>query len=192
MTARVPGPVRRHQIAQAALKVLAEQGLGRFTTQAIAAELGVTDGSLFRHFPTKADVVLAALDELEARMFEGFPPVDPDPVLRLERFFRHRAGLLLAEPLIARLAFSEELPHAAGEAGARQVASWKARSLGFVEACLDEAVSMGRLSADLPRHEAALLVVGALLALARLAGPDLSADAVDRVWRLLRSSLGGA
>ncbi len=192
MTRRVPGAVRRQQIAEAALKVLAEQGLHRFTTQAIAAELGVTDGSLFRHFPTKADLVLAALDELESRLFEGFPPVDEDPIRRLERFFRQRAALLRAQPIIARLAFSEELPHAAGERGAAKVALWKSRSLGFIEGCLDEAAASGRLPADLPRREAALVVAGTLLALARLAGPDLAASAVDDAWRVLHRCLGGA
>lgn len=192
MTTRVPGSLRRKQIAEAALRVLATQGLHRFTTQAIAAEIGATDGSLFKHFPTKADLVLAALDQLEGRMFAGFPPTDPDPVARLETFFRHRAGLLLAEPLIARLAFSEELPHAGGERGAEQVEAWKSRSIAFVEACLDEAAAQGRLAPGLPRREATLVVVGSLLALARLSGPELSSDTVDAVWRVLHRTLRGA
>ena len=36
MTVRQPTEERRRQIADAALKIIAEQGLGRFTTQAIA------------------------------------------------------------------------------------------------------------------------------------------------------------
>ena len=77
MTVRQPTEERRRQIADAALKVIAERGLGRFTTQAIAAEIGVTDATLFRHFASKEDIVLAALDRVEERLFEGFPPEDP-------------------------------------------------------------------------------------------------------------------
>ena len=48
------------------------------------------------------------------KLFEGFPPEDPDPLARLERFFRQRAALVREAPVIARLAFTEKLPHAAG------------------------------------------------------------------------------
>ena len=94
MTVRQPTEERRRQIADAALKVIAERGLGRFTIQAIAAEIGVTDATLFRHFASKEDIVLAALDRVEERLFEGFPPEDADPLVRLERFFRFRASLV--------------------------------------------------------------------------------------------------
>ena len=141
MTVRQPTEERRRQIADAALKVIAERGLGRFTTQAIAAEIGVTDATLFRHFASKEDIVLAALDRVEERLFAGFPPEDPDPLVRLERFFRFRASLVAANPVIARLAFSEELPHAAGPRGAQQVESWKQRSLDFIVSCVDEAAT---------------------------------------------------
>lgn len=179
---RLPTDERRVQIAGAALKVIAEQGLGRFTTAAIAAEIGVTDGSLFRHFGSKDEIVLAALDRAEERLFEGFPPEDPDPLARLERFFRQRAALVREAPVIARLAFSEELPHAAGRQGAAQVEGWKTRSLGFVVGCLDEAVTRGQAPAGLPTRALALIVLGSLMALARLGGAP---EQTEQVWGLL-------
>jgi AcrR family transcriptional regulator len=160
MTVRQPTEERRRQIADAALKIIAERGLGRFTTQAIAAEIGVTDGTLFRHFASKEDIVLAALDRVEERLFEGFPPDDPDPLVRLERFFRFRASLVGANPVIARLAFSEELPHAAGPRGAQQVESWKQRSLDFIVSCVDEAAAQGRIPRGLPVREIGVMVLG--------------------------------
>ena len=53
--------------------------------------------------------MLAALDRVEELLFEGFPPEDPDPLQRLQRFFRQRVALVGARPVIARLAFSEQL-----------------------------------------------------------------------------------
>ena len=40
--------VRRQQIADAALEVIAELGLRGFTTQAVAARVGITGGTIFR------------------------------------------------------------------------------------------------------------------------------------------------
>lgn len=190
MTPRQPTEERRRQIADAALKVIAEHGLGRFTTQAIAAEVGITDGSLFRHFASKQEIVLAALDRVEGRLFEGFPPADPDPLVRLERFFRARAALVSANPVIARLAFSEELPHAAGDAGATQVRRWKERSLDFVVACVDEASEQGRIPRGLPAREIGVMVIGTLMALVLFGELATGATTVDRTWSAVQRLLG--
>ena len=187
MTTRLPHDVRRRQIADAALEVIARDGLGRFTTQAIAAEVGITDGTLFRHFASKEEIVLAALDRVEAELFDGFPPTDLDPLVRLERFFKFRAALVGENPVIARLAFSEELPHAAGEAGAKQVESWKRRSLEFIVACVAEAASRGQLPPNLPVREVGLVVLGTLMALAKLGQLAGGHAAVDRAWSVVAS-----
>jgi AcrR family transcriptional regulator len=190
MTVRQPTEERRRQIADAALKVIAERGLGRFTTQAIAAEIGVTDATLFRHFASKEDIVLAALDRVEERLFAGFPPEDLDPLVRLERFFRFRASLVAANPVIARLAFSEELPHAAGPRGAQQVESWKQRSLDFIVSCVDEAAAQGRIPRGLPVREVGMMVLGTLIALVRFGELAAGPAAADRAWSVIERMIG--
>ena len=190
MTVRQPTEERRRQIADAALKVIAERGLGRFTIQAIAAEIGVTDATLFRHFASKEDIVLAALDRVEERLFEGFPPEDTDPLVRLERFFRFRASLVGANPVIARLAFSEELPHAAGPRGAQQVESWKQRSLDFIVSCVDEAAAQGRIPRGLPVREVGVMVLGTLIALVRFGELAAGPAAADRAWSVIERMIG--
>jgi AcrR family transcriptional regulator len=190
MTARQPTEERRRQIADAALKVISEQGLGRFTTQAIAAEVGITDGSLFRHFASKEDIVLAALDRVEEQLFAGFPPEDPDPLARLERFFRFRASLVGANPVIARLAFSEELPQAAGPRGAVQVETWKRRSLDFVVTCVEEAAAQGRIPRGLPAREIGVMVLGTLIALVKFGELAAGPAAADRAWSVIERLLG--
>jgi len=190
MTVRQPTEERRRQIADAALKVIAERGLGRFTTQAIAAEIGVTDATLFRHFASKEDIVLAALDRVEERLFAGFPPEDPDPLVRLERFFRFRASLVGANPVIARLAFSEELPHAAGPRGEQQVESWKQRSLDFIVSCVDEAAAQGRIPRGLPVREVGVMVLGTLIALVRFGELAAGPAAANRAWSVIERMIG--
>lgn len=185
MTHRLPTEQRRLQIADAALKVIAQQGLGRFTTQAIAAEVGITDGTLFRHFGSKEEIVLAALDRVEAKLFEGFPPADAQPLVRLERFFRFRAALVWDNPVIAGLAFSEELPHAAGDAGARQVLAWKRRTLEFITACVTDAQQRDQVVPGLAPPDVSIIVLGTLMALVKLGPIAGGPDAVDRTWAVL-------
>lgn len=50
---------RRQQILEAAVRLFAQQGVARTTTRQIAQEVGVTEGLIFRYFPTKLELVRA-------------------------------------------------------------------------------------------------------------------------------------
>ncbi len=199
MTERKPASSRRQEIAGAALKVIAEQGLGRFTSLAIAREVGLSDAALFRHFPAKEAIVLAAIDRVGEILFQGFPPEDPDPLDRLGSFFRRRVALIQENPGVARLVASEQLAQAAPPEGVARVIEFRRRSQGFVRACLAEAHRAGLLADGLEPAEAAVLVLGAILALTHGHGivPGGPArDLAPRVWsqleRLLRRRGGAA
>lgn len=186
MTARKPAPSRRREIADAALKIIAERGLGRFTSLAIAREVGVSDAALFRHFASKDDIVLAVIDRVEELLFAGFPPGGADPLDRLGRFFRARIEVAREHPGAARLVGSEQLAQAAPPQGVARVAGFRRRSRAFVRGCLAEAHRQGLLAGGVGPEEAAVLVLGALLALAH-AAPDARPPArlPERVWAAL-------
>jgi AcrR family transcriptional regulator len=54
--ARQKSDEKHSAILQAAIRVIDRQGLGAATAK-IAAEAGVSKGSLFTYFPTKADLL---------------------------------------------------------------------------------------------------------------------------------------
>lgn len=190
---RKPSADRRREIADGALRVLAEQGPGRFTALAVAEAVGLTDAALFRHFAGMDAIVLAAIDRLEELLLEGFPPADADPLARLGAFFRRRVAVIRARPGLARLIASEELAHAAPAEGVRRLAALRTRSMGFVRACVAEAAAAGALAPGLGPEVGALLVIGALLALSHPAAvpPDAGADLPERAWRALEALLRG-
>ena len=188
MTGRKPAAARRRQIADAALRVIAERGLARFTSVAIAREVGVSDAALFRHFASKQAIVLAAIDRVEEVLFEGFPPRQSDPIDRLGAFFRRRIEVIRAHPGVARLVGSEQLAQAAPPAGVARVESFRGRSRAFVRRCLAEAHRRGLLAGGLGPDEAAVLVLGALLALAHGNGRP-PARLPERVWEALERLL---
>ena len=159
---RLPTTERRRQITQAALKIIAEQGLGRFTTSAIAKEVGLSDGALFRHFKSKEEIVLAAIDAIEEELDRGFPPPGDDPLERLGALIRQRLEFLSKNPYFVRLIFSEQLAQASGEEGVKRVRAMQTRTMDFIRRSLKEAQESGLIRDDLSVDELAVIVSGAV------------------------------
>lgn len=70
--ARVPiprGARARERVLQAALEVLAEQGLPGFTIEAVAARSGASKATVYRHWPSRGTLLVDAMD----RSFQPFP-----------------------------------------------------------------------------------------------------------------------
>ncbi|RLB45074.1 MAG: hypothetical protein DRJ42_30735 [Deltaproteobacteria bacterium] len=158
------GEIRRRQIAEATLDTIAEHGLGGFTVRAVAKRLPITDGTIFRHFKNKQEIVLAAMDVLEEELFTAALVDEVDPLARLRGFFEARARLLGGPRALGRLVFSEELAQAAGTEGFEKAAKWRARSHALILGCLSELAEDGRLRSDLPPAQLSRVVVGMLLA----------------------------
>ena len=74
---------RRAQLAAAALQTLAELGYARTTTTEIADRAGVSRGAQLHHYPTKAELVTAAMghlfDERELEFRKAIAQVPPGP-----------------------------------------------------------------------------------------------------------------
>lgn len=128
-------------ILDAAARVFATQGYAAGTTNHIAAEAGVSVGSLYEYFPNK-DALLAALleehvqagEEILVRAAEGVGDMrgrDTTPVVR--RFVEAMVTLHARDRALHRVLFEEApLPRRIRE----RMASIEARATAFVEAYL--------------------------------------------------------
>ena len=77
----------RERLLQAALKVFQETGSRGATTRRIAAEAGVNEITLFRHFGSKGALITEALSEASRdRLEAGLPQEPEDPAGELQRF----------------------------------------------------------------------------------------------------------
>src|SRR3954451_9286122 len=63
-------PKGREAILDAATALFAEHGYNDADTQALAEKLGVGKGTLYRHFASKRELFLAAVDRVMRRMRE--------------------------------------------------------------------------------------------------------------------------
>lgn len=157
---RQPTEERRRQIAKAALKIVAEQGLGKFTTSSIAKEVGLSDGALFRHFKTKAEIVLAAIDLIEEELFRGFPPKREDPLEALGELIKGRLDYLSENPYLFRLIFSEQLTQASGRRGTVKIQEMRTKTLEFIRNSLKAAQATGSVRDDLSPDDLTVIVFG--------------------------------
>jgi AcrR family transcriptional regulator len=63
------GAATRAKLMQAAARIVAGEGMSAATTAAIAAEAGVAEGTLYRHFESKDDLLIAAYRQMKQEVF---------------------------------------------------------------------------------------------------------------------------
>jgi AcrR family transcriptional regulator len=195
MTARKPTQERRREIADAAIKIIGERGLREFTAARLALEVGITDGAVFRHFKDKNEISLAALDRLQ-ELIATAPREGTDPIERLRVFVTSRLHAVAVEPGLQSLLFSDQISHALGTDGPRQVAALRNRGRALVRSCLQEAVDAGLVRQDLDVDATVLLITGSvmsfLLATKDGALPVPVPDMKERIWQTISSLLAPA
>lgn len=69
-------------ITEAALDILGDSGIANFNIEAVAARAGVGKATIYRRFPSRADLLSAALDRLHDDL--PVPPPDADARTRLK------------------------------------------------------------------------------------------------------------
>lgn len=194
---RLPTAERRIQIAEAALRILSTLGARRLTSAALAEQVGIADGTIFRHFKNKQEIVDAAIDLFEEAIEGAFPPDGGEPLERLGSFIVMRLTLVRERPEILRLALSDRLAEAAGQEGAERVARIVERSLTFVRRCLAEAQERGEITRDAPLALLVWMVVGVVRGASSndihnaSRGGELSTATPQQVWASLERFLRG-
>lgn len=68
-TTQTAGAATRAKLMQAATRIVARDGMEAATTAAIAAEAGVAEGTLYRHFDSKDDLLIAAYRQMKQEVF---------------------------------------------------------------------------------------------------------------------------
>jgi AcrR family transcriptional regulator len=104
---------RRQDILEAALKVFSENGYKGSTTAEIAREAGVAEGTIFRHFVTKKELLTAVL---EPKIVEGLITLDKEhressPKDFFRCFLRNRLEMIRENAGLFRLMFAEAQYH---------------------------------------------------------------------------------
>lgn len=101
---------RRQVTVEAVVELSAKQNPSDITTAAIAKWMGVTQGALFRHFPSKDDILEAVMvwvsDKLMERMDQYLRGVD-SPLDALEKMFQAHVDFVIQYPGVPRMLFGQ-------------------------------------------------------------------------------------
>lgn len=162
--------VRRRQIAEAALSIIQEQGVGGLSISGIASRVGMAPSNLYRHFSGKEEVLVTAIDYLAGRMAGNVSRSQAEtrsPLARLHGVLTRHAGMLETFAGLPLLLFSEEVFHGGGELRERLLAAVH----GYVEALtglVEQGQARGEMRADLEPRVIAVMALGVLIPAAAL------------------------
>src|SRR5512140_530686 len=106
----LPADERRAVTVEAVLELAAEQNPGDITAAAIATRMELTQGALFRHFPSKdalwREVMEWVADQMLARVDRAIKAAD-SPLSALESVYMAHIEFVVAHPGVPRLLFGE-------------------------------------------------------------------------------------
>lgn len=145
------GETRRQDIMAAGVKLLALPQFKKFTTKEIAAEVGVSEACLYRHFPSKASILLGIVDFCDASFVMMSQTVDkiPSRTNKQRVLMKIRAFLDFAEanPGITRLLTAEALAYEDPRVLDRMRAVLT-KAQGMIKQSLRDAIASGEIRAD--------------------------------------------
>ncbi len=133
---------RRSALADAGIRVLAEEGARGLTHRAVDAAAGTPRGTASNYFPTRDDLISALVDRIEERLTpdpDAFPSREsrsPDTALFAD-YVRDVVRRLSADPHVSLALLELRLEAARRPAVAKALGSWRQRAfnddVGFNE-----------------------------------------------------------
>jgi len=193
--ARLSTEARQAEIVDTVLDLSASASPGDITTVDIARSLGLTQGALFKHFPSKDAIWLAVMGWVESHLLsvlDAAAAAAPTPLAGLQAVFMKHANFVARHPGVPRLILNE-LQKPRDTPVKRRARSMQESYRKLVVRLLTEAEKRGEIAAGLDRDGAVTLFIGALQGLmlqAMLAGSTtkLAAEA-RRVFALYVNAL---
>lgn len=194
----LPSDERRAVTVDAVVKLAGSQDPGAITTAAIAKHMNLTQGALFRHFPSKAAVWQAVMEwgteRLMGRIERAALGVG-SPLAALEAMFLSHAEFTAEHPGIPKILFGEL--QRAEVTPAKRIAKALLQRYGQrLREVIEEGKACGELASDLDAEAAATLFIGTIQGLvmqSMLAG-DVSRIREDapRVFAIYRRGVRSA
>lgn len=164
MRARLPTEERQPEIVAAALMLAREVSPALVTTSDIAAAVGVSQGAVFKHFPTKDAIWLAAMvwvrEQLLAALASAAKQGD-SPIEALGAMFRAHIAFVVDHPGVPRLIF-HELQRPSDSLIKQEVRSLLKSYRMLLRNRLDAAVAHGEVSPKVDLEAATTLFVGVI------------------------------
>jgi AcrR family transcriptional regulator len=197
----LPAEERRAATVEAVVELAAEQNPSDITTTAIAQRMGLTQGALFRHFPTKDAILESVMDWVAERLLARVDKAAASaasPLAALEAVFMAHIDFVAEHPGVPRMLFGElQRP---GDTLPKKMAQALIRRYGErLQHLLETGKTQGELYAQLDIEAASISFIGSIqgLVMQSLLAGDVSrmrrdAVGVFAIYRRGIAQVGGA
>ena len=179
---RLPADERRAVTVRAVVDLAAEQNPSDITTAAIAKSMGLTQGALFRSFPTKDAVWRAVMEWVAERLLARIDRAAEDiesPLAAMQAMFMSHVEFVVEHPGVPRLMFGE-LQSAKATPAKRMVQTLIQRYGERLHRLIEKGKTSGELSSTVDSKAAATLFIGTIQGLVM---QSLLAGELERVRR---------
>lgn len=198
---RLPADERRTATIESVVALAAECNPTEITTTAIAERMNLTQGALFRHFPTKDAIWEAVIGWVSDRLLsrtDQAAQAAPSPLAALEAVFMTHIDFVARHPGVPRMMFGEL--QRAQRTPAKRVAQELMRRYGErLRLLIEQGKSSGEISAQVDGQAAAALFIGMVQGLVmqamlggRLEGVRAFAPGAFAIYRRGLASAGPA
>lgn len=157
--------VRQDQIAEAAIGLMAAEGVHGLSIAGIAKRVGIVPSAFYRHYKSKDDVLDAILDQLRRKLLGNVAAVrrETDQAIeRLKRLMERHVRLLAENHVIPQIVFSDSFYAGHTERKAK-VKGIVAGYLGEVQKIVAEGQKEGTIRAGIPPETVSVMFLGMVL-----------------------------
>ncbi len=160
----LPADKRRDVTVEAVIELAAEHNPSKITTAAIAKQMNVTQGALFRHFPSKDAIWQAVMkwvaEQLLARVDKAAEAA-PSPLAALEAIFITHIKFVSAYPGVPRMLFGE-LQHSGESIPKKMVRTLLQKYAERLAVWIEKGKAEGEIDPSLETTAACQLFIGAI------------------------------
>lgn len=160
----LPADERRKRTVEAVVTLAGKQNPSQITTAAIAKHMSVTQGALFRHFPSKDaiwEMVMEWVAESLLNRIDRAAGSETSPLEALRAVFDSHVNFVIEHPGVPRMMFGE-LQRAEATPAKKVAHSLMRRYAERLTRKLEDAKKVGEVVAETDSRAAAILFIGML------------------------------
>ena len=162
--------VRQHQIIEAARNLIAAKGMDGVTIDAIAEEVGLTEGAIYRHFTSKHQILSLLVDDIERNLLDTVESAQTEgasAVDSLEHILEAHLSDVEGHRAVSFVVIAEAMGFD-GTTLAPKVSLMFTRYLELIQAVLDRGIREGSIRPDINANAAATTFFGLIQSTATL------------------------
>jgi AcrR family transcriptional regulator len=155
---------RRLETVETLIDLAAEQNPSSISTQALADKMGLTQGAIFRHFPTKESIFSGVMGWVAERLMKHIHKAikSEDSVIdKLQSMFLAHISFVSKHPGIPRILFGE-LQHDKDSVPKQMVKKLIVQYADLLQDIMQAGQEKGELNPDLDIEAATLLFIGSI------------------------------